>query len=48
MFRKISIDSKLIEAVEEVMEKTGRYRSIAEFVSEAVRLRVEELRRATR
>jgi len=34
----------LIKEIEEAV-KTGRYRSISEFVSEAIRLRLEELRR---
>jgi Arc/MetJ-type ribon-helix-helix transcriptional regulator len=42
-FRKISIHEELITAIEKVMEETGTYRSIAEFVSEAVRLRLEQL-----
>ena len=45
MFRKISLHNNLITKVEEVMEETGAYRSIAEFVSEAIRLRIEELQK---
>ena len=44
-FRRISLHNDLITKVEEVMEETGRYRSIAEFVSEAVRLRIEQLQK---
>lgn len=42
-FRKISIQEELVVAIEKVMDETGTYRSIAEFVSEAVRLRLEQL-----
>ena len=43
MYRKISIRNNLITQVERIMEKTDRYRSIADFVSEAIRLRIEAL-----
>ncbi len=42
-FRKISIRNNLIQTVETLIEHTDRYRSIAEFVSEAIRLRIEDL-----
>ncbi len=42
-FRRISIQDQLIDQVEEFIKKHGCYRSIAEFVSEAVRLRLEQL-----
>lgn len=41
----MSIRQELIKEVENAL-KTGRYRSISEFVSEAIRLRLEELMRA--
>jgi glycine cleavage system H protein len=44
-WRTISIKQELIEEIEKAV-KTGRYRSISEFVSEAIRLRLEELMRA--
>jgi glycine cleavage system H protein len=44
-WKTISIRQELIKEIEKVI-KTGRYRSISEFVSEAVRLRLEELMRA--
>ena len=44
-WKTVSIRQKLIEEIEKAL-KTGRYRSIAEFVSEAIRLRLEELMRA--
>ena len=42
-FRKISIQDKLVTEVEGFIKKHGRYRSIAEFFSEAARLRLETL-----
>jgi len=44
-WKTVSIRQQLIKEIEEVI-KTGRYRSISEFVSEAIRLRLEELMRA--
>jgi glycine cleavage system H protein len=44
-WKTISIRQQLIKQVEEAV-KTGRYRSISEFVSEAIRLRLEDLMRA--
>jgi Arc/MetJ-type ribon-helix-helix transcriptional regulator len=43
-FRKISIQEELVELVNQYVEESGSYRSIAEFVSEAIRLRLEQLR----
>jgi Arc/MetJ-type ribon-helix-helix transcriptional regulator len=39
----ISIREELVEEVRKILKKTGRYRSISEFVAEAIRLRLEEL-----
>ncbi|MCK4433859.1 glycine cleavage system protein GcvH [Candidatus Bathyarchaeota archaeon] len=44
-WKTVSIRRKLIEEIEKAIE-TGRYRSISEFVSEAIRLRMEEFMRA--
>jgi len=44
-WKTISIRQELIKEIERII-KTGRYRSISEFVSEAIRLRLEELTRA--
>jgi len=41
----ISIRAELIEEIRKLMKKTGRYRSLSEFVSEAIRLRLEETAR---
>jgi len=44
-FRKISLSNNLVAKIENIMKKIDRYRSIAEFISEAVRLRIEQLER---
>jgi len=41
----ISIREELIEEIRKLMKRTGRYRSISEFVAEAIRLRLEEMTR---
>lgn len=43
-WKTVSIRQELIKEIEKAIE-TGRYRSISEFVSEAIRLRLEELMR---
>jgi glycine cleavage system H protein len=43
-WKTISIRQELIKEIENII-KAGRYRSISEFVSEAIRLRLEELTR---
>ncbi|MEM3551559.1 MAG: glycine cleavage system protein GcvH [Candidatus Bathyarchaeia archaeon] len=43
-WKTVSIKQELIKEIEKAI-KTGRYRSISEFVSEAIRLRLEELMR---
>jgi len=44
-WKTVSIRQELIKEIEKALE-TGRYRSISEFVSEAIRLRLEEFMRA--
>jgi Arc/MetJ-type ribon-helix-helix transcriptional regulator len=39
----ISIREELIEEIRRLMKTSGRYRSISEFVSESIRLRLEEM-----
>jgi len=41
-WKTVSIRQELVKEIEEAL-RTGRYRSISEFVSEAIRLRLEEL-----
>jgi len=43
-WKTVSIRQELVKEIEKIL-KTGRYRSISEFVSEAIRLRLEELTR---
>ena len=42
-YRSVSINDELIEHVKQLIEKIGTYHSVSEFVSEAVRLRIETL-----
>jgi Arc/MetJ-type ribon-helix-helix transcriptional regulator len=42
-YRSISINDELVDRVKMLIEKLGTYRSVAEFVCEAVRLRIETL-----
>ena len=44
-WKTVSIRQELVKEIEKALS-TGRYRSISEFVSEAIRLRLEELMRA--
>jgi len=44
-WKTVSIRQELVKEIEKALQ-TGRYRSISEFVSEAIRLRLEELMRA--
>jgi len=44
-WKTVSIRQELVKEIEKIL-RTGRYRSISEFVSEAIRLRLEELMRA--
>ncbi len=39
----ISIREELIEEIRKLIKRTGRYRSISEFVAEAIRLRLEDM-----
>ena len=40
-YRSVSVREELVERVEKLIRRVKTYHSIAEFVSEAVRLRVE-------
>jgi len=46
-YRKISLNASLVREVEDLIKQTRKYRSIAEFVNEAIRLRLSEVRRAS-
>jgi len=41
----VSIREELIEEIRKLLKRTGRYRSISEFVAESIRLRLEEIAR---
>ena len=42
-FRGVSLKAEIVNEIEKFLEKNPIYRSVAEFVSEAVRLRMEQL-----
>jgi len=42
-YRGVSLPEDLVERVKQLIEKLGTYRTVAEFVKEAVRLRIEAL-----
>lgn len=44
-FRSISLKASLVDEVNNFINRGSRYRSVAEFVSEATRLRLEELQK---
>ena len=45
-YKSVSINSELIEHVNRLIKQVGTYHSVSEFVSEAVRLRIETLEKA--
>jgi Arc/MetJ-type ribon-helix-helix transcriptional regulator len=42
-YRGVSLKEELVDRVEQLIRRLGTYKTIAEFVSEAVRLRLEAL-----
>jgi Arc/MetJ-type ribon-helix-helix transcriptional regulator len=42
-YKSVSLNDELIERIRQLIKKLGTYHSISEFVSEAVRLRIETL-----
>jgi len=44
-FRGVSLKAEIVEEIEKFIENST-YRSVAEFVSESVRLRMEQVRRS--
>lgn len=46
-FRTLSLKAELIDEVEGYLSTSRRYRSIADFISEAIRRRLEELQAHT-
>lgn len=44
-FRSISLGGHLVRDIEDFIKEDGRYKSVAEFVSESARLRMDEINR---
>jgi len=44
-YRSVSVREELVDRVEKLIRRVKTYHSVAEFVSEAVRLRVEAIER---
>ena len=44
-FRGISLRKDLIDEIEKFIESFGRYKSVTDFITEATRLRLEELQK---
>ena len=42
-YKGVTLKQQLVERVKQTIKKTGTYYSVAEFVSEAVRLRLEAI-----
>ncbi len=42
-FKYVNLPAELVSAVKEYIEKQGNYTSVASFIQEAVRLRLEQL-----
>jgi Arc/MetJ-type ribon-helix-helix transcriptional regulator len=47
-YKSVTLKEELVERVERLIRSVRTYHSVAEFVSEAVRLRVEEVERQER
>ncbi len=45
-FKGVSLNASLVHSVEDFLKENPHYRSVAEFVSESVRLRLEQLKGA--
>lgn len=45
-FKSVSLKADLVRAVESFIHAHTSYRSVAEFIAEAARLRLEEIRRS--
>ena len=42
-YKSVSVNGELVERVNQLIKQVGTYHSVSEFVSEAVRLRIETL-----
>ena len=47
-YKSVSLNDELIEHVNRLIKQVGTYHSVSEFVSEAVRLRIETLEKNTK
>ena len=47
-YRRVSLKKALIDEVEQTIQECPYWRSIAEFVSEAIRLRLEHVKKSER
>jgi Arc/MetJ-type ribon-helix-helix transcriptional regulator len=47
-YKSVSINDEVIDRVKKLIQTLGTYHSVAEFISEAVRLRVETLEKQHR
>ena len=47
-YKSVSLNDELIERVRQLIKQIGTYHSVSEFVSEAVRLRIETLEKTTK
>ncbi len=45
-YKSISVHSELVKRINQVTRQTGTYHSTSEFISEAIRLRLEDLERS--
>jgi len=44
-FRGVSLRKDLVDEIEKFIESFGRYKSVTDFITEAARLRLEELQK---
>jgi Arc/MetJ-type ribon-helix-helix transcriptional regulator len=47
-FKGLSLNAAVIEEVEEYINQTNCYKSVAEFVNETIRLRLDTLKKPTK
>ena len=47
-YKSVSLNDELIERIKQLIKQIGTYHSVSEFVSEAVRLRIETLEKTTK
>jgi len=47
-YKSVTLKEELVDRVEQAIRRAGTYHSVAEFVSEAVRLRLETVEKQTK